>query len=714
MSAPSITLGLLLGLCGSVVLAGEAPTPKHTPKPDASKVYSGRLPLLQFDKSFDWKRVKSNGGTGEAGGTPERPTLRVKTPAGGYPGVLVTAPLADGAWDLSAYQYISVDLHNIDKHDIDVFVRVDNPGANGLQNCVTERTGLQPDQRVTLTIPIKRTSNSAIKLFGMQGYPQGLYPQKAGLDPANIVSLVFFTAKTPTENVFEVANAYAAGKYENPAWLEMAPQQFFPFVDGFGQFMHKDWPGKISSQQQLQEAREKEAAKLSADKGPADWDKWGGWANGPQLEATGHFRVTKHEGKWWLVDPDGRLFFSTGICAITTGWAATPIEDRSGWFAELPANDEAHKAFFGKTWKSWSGYYAGREPVTFDFSSQNLQRKYGENWREVYPDVVHRRLRTWGINTFGNWSNSKWCKMQRTPYTMTFFYTTRKLKQTGAGFPDPFDPGFAKAVAAGARQFLAGTFDDPWCIGYFADNEMPWGGETTLAQDTLKTPAAQPAKQEMLRWLQSRYAGIDALNAAWATKLASWDEFAGSTQLAPKTDAAAKDLTEFTDRIADAYFRTMHDVLRAVAPRKLYLGCRCVGGSTNVIASAIKHCDVVSYNRYCHTVRDVKFPGDLDGPMMLGEFHFGASDRGLFSNGLVSADSQSDRARKYADYINSALDNPQLVGAHWFQYGDQAVTGRGDGENAQCGFVDVCDTPYEETIQAARATAEAMYARRAR
>ena len=47
------------------------------------------------------------------------------------------------------------------------------------------------------------------------------------------------------------------------------------------------------------------------------------------------------------------------------------------------------------------------------------------------------------------------------------------------------------------------------------------------------------------------------------------------------------------------------------------------------------------------------------------------------------------------------------------QNGDESVTGRGDGENAQCGFVDVCDTPYAETIAASRATADGMYQRRA-
>ena len=55
------------------------------------------------------------------------------------------------------------------------------------------------------------------------------------------------------------------------------------------------------------------------------------------------------------------------------------------------------------------------------------------------------------------------------------------------------------------------------------------------------------------------------------------------------------------------------------------------------------------------------------------------------------------------------MENPLIVGTHWFQYGDQATTGRGDGENYQIGFVDVCDTPYPETIAACRDIGCQMY-----
>ena len=51
----------------------------------------------------------------------------------------------------------------------------------------------------------------------------------------------------------------------------------------------------------------------------------------------------------------------------------------------------------------------------------------------------------------------------------------------------------------------------------------------------------------------------------------------------------------------------------------------------------------------------------------------------------------------------SVADNPDFVGAHWFQYLDEPLTGRTlDGENAHIGFVTVADLPYEGLVSAAR------------
>jgi len=121
---------------------------------------------------------------------------------------------------------------------------------------------------------------------------------------------------------------------------------------------------------------------------------------------------------------------------------------------------------------------------------------------------------------------------------------------------------------------------------------------------------------------------------------------------------------------------------------------------------------VVSFNRYEPSVANLRLPQGVDRPVVIGEFHFGALDRGMFHTGLVPTSNQAERAAAYVAYVRSALANPLIVGTHWFQFGDQATTGRGDGENYQIGFVDICDTPYQETIQAARQVGYQLYRER--
>ena len=59
--------------------------------------------------------------------------------------------------------------------------------------------------------------------------------------------------------------------------------------------------------------------------------------------------------------------------------------------------------------------------------------------------------------------------------------------------------------------------------------------------------------------------------------------------------------------------------------------------------------------------------------------------------------------------LRSALDNPDIVGCHWFQYVDEPLTGRLlDGENGNMGFVAVTDRPYGSLVSAARDTNVAL------
>jgi len=103
----------------------------------------------------------------------------------------------------------------------------------------------------------------------------------------------------------------------------------------------------------------------------------------------------------------------------------------------------------------------------------------------------------------------------------------------------------------------------------------------------------------------------------------------------------------------------------------------------------------------------------VDKPVLIGEFHFGALDRGPFCPGLILLKDQNERAETYRRYVRTSLEHPNIVGVHWHQFSDQATAGRFDGENMQVGWTDVCDTPYWETVEAVRDIGSRMYEIRA-
>eukprot|EP00456_Euglypha_rotunda_P086862 TRINITY_DN8823_c0_g1_i8.p1 TRINITY_DN8823_c0_g1~~TRINITY_DN8823_c0_g1_i8.p1 ORF type:complete len:158 (-),score=27.98 TRINITY_DN8823_c0_g1_i8:102-575(-) len=153
-------------------------------------------------------------------------------------------------------------------------------------------------------------------------------------------------------------------------------------------------------------------------------------------------------------------------------------------------------------------------------------------------------------------------------------------------------------------------------------------------------------------------------------------------------------------------------------PDHMYMGVRMAewGMPDEVTKAALKYSDVLSYNVYRETIHPETwgFLQKLDRPTIIGEFHIGStSDTGLYHPGLVIGVDQTDRARMYEQYMNSVLDNPMMVGAHWFQYVDDNVTGRAyDGENYNVGWVTNTDRPYPEMTAAARRFNYDLYRRR--
>lgn len=634
-----------------------------------------------------------------------------------WPGM--TLQLADNeAWNLDQFGRIVCEVKNLGRAEVTLYCRVDDdPSADGSKHCTTTSVTVPAGETRQLVSPLQRLLPKEIsdQLIGMRGNPPE-FGQSNGLNLAHICGIVFFMNNPPEDAAFAIGPVVAEGEQAPIPSAEIL-ENLFPLVDPLGQYRHRDWPGKLASEADFPKRIEAEKADIAAHPGPAERDRFGGWNTGPQLEATGFFRVEKVNGKWWFVDPEGHLFWSHGVDCVGTSNGVTPITNREKYFENLPQrNDPVFGKFFGVTGRAPVGYYKDFEK--YDYYNQteaNLRCKYGENWRTIHAELAHQRLRSWGLNTIGNWSDSRIYGLGQTPYVATVGgYSPPIAGSEGywGKFPDPFHADFSTSLENSLKSLQ--TTDDPNCIGYFVHNELSWGGsEYDLAEAALASPADQPAKIAFLNDLKMKYNTIEQLNTAWGTTYATWDALAESREK-PERTKAREDLLAFTTRIAETYFEKCQKAVKNAAPNQLYLGCRFAWCYDRAILASAKYCDVVSFNKYQNSLADLKLPEGVDKPIIIGEFHFGALDRGMFHTGLVPTKNQLDRADHYRKYVESGLQHPNIIGTHWFQYADQATTGRFDGENYQIGFIDIVDTPYPELIEAARQIGDEMYAIRSK
>ncbi|MHC4365323.1 MAG: FAD-dependent oxidoreductase [Planctomycetota bacterium] len=680
---------------------------KELMKHGVGKEKPEEMVLFDFDGEFDVSRLEVN----DAEVRLSNGRLRIRTEEKNPGGVVLKAP--EGRWDLSDYLYLAMEVHNGGEREVSVSCRVDNPGATHWRNSSLGNVIVGAKQTETLKVHFKLKpldEDSVLKkyLAGMHGLPGGHVWHWSTIDAAKINQIKIYVLEPKGERVIEIDNVRGTGLYKPPSEEELK-RSFFPFVDEFGQYIHKDWPGKTDSVAELVATGKEEMADFGRHSGPSGWNRYGGWSAGPKLEATGHFRVEKYKGKWWLVDPEGRLFWSHGIDCINMGFGETGITEREHYFSELPDEDSPLGQFYGKG--SWAKKSYGNERVrgrTYKFGNANLFLKYGQGWRRSYSTVTHKRLRSWGMNTIANWSSPEIYLQRKTPYVVAIYGYWGGGSVAGQKFPNVFDEKFRLGLRERMAREVGETTEDSWCIGYFVDNELKWGNGNELSLAVLGAGPEEAAKKEFVKDLKAKYKTVDKLNAAWGSEYDSWEALLASRE-GPDEKKAKEDLDAFLERVAERYFRICREEVKRAAEEKLYLGCRFnIRNPVPILVSA-KYCDVMSYNMYVHGVRSFSPPEGVSKPVIIGEFHFGAMDRGPLYPGLRDVPNQAQRGAAYRSYVRGALENPYIVGTHWFQYKDQATTGRGDGENCQVGFLDICDRPYPETIAACREVGYSMY-----
>ncbi|WP_211092019.1 beta-galactosidase [Vibrio agarilyticus] len=548
---------------------------------------------------------------------------------------------------------------------------------------------------------------------------------------------------------------------------DINPNYFTHVIDKFGQNEHVEYQEKVHSTEELQDFMEQELESLKQG-AMSDRSKFSGYKDGKQYQATGYFRTQKIDGKWSLIDPEGYPYFATGIDVIRLANAYTitgndydnslvPQRDPADLTPEdsiekLTVSDEAKQTAFVASkvrrdcfqWlpsydEPLGEHYAYMRELfdgavdrgeTFSFYAANLERKYGkknylEKWREVTVD----RMLNWGFTSLGNWNAPEFYSNDRIPFFANgWIIGNFKTVSSGDDFwsplPDPFDPVFAERAEVTVQQVKNEMKGSPWCVGIFIDNEKSWGrmgtieGQHGIAIHTLsRSDSESPTKAVFTQTLKDKYVDITALNARWGTDIASWDAVSDGLSGLEHNEAQLSDYGLLLETYASEYFRIVNCALKKHLPNHLYLGVRFAdwGMTPDVVRAAAKHCDVISYNYYKEGLHPKawEFLADVDMPSIIGEFHIGAKDTGVYHPGLVCAHDQTERGEMYESYMQSVIDNPYFVGAHWFQYIDSPITGRSyDGENYNVGFVSVADVPYQPMVEAAKRLHSNMYKRR--
>lgn len=426
-------------------------------------------------------------------------------------------------------------------------------------------------------------------------------------------------------------------------------------------------------------------------------DIYGGYTGLHLGNSSGYFELAQSNGRWWLVTPSGHAFFTLGVSTVHP-WSAYP-----------------QSAYLG-----------------------NIDALYGGGIeRQPWIDVTTNRLRAWGFNTIGDFSwNSVYDEGM--PYAVDLDFScgredpscTTAFPKVNDLFADVFDPAFAASVQATVQNWDPASgrgikdewITDPYLVGYWLDNDIWWWHDwmvivdpraETVVEDFIEKDCSWAGKTAWVNHLRDQYGNnISALNSTWGTSYGSFGQLCDVYQVT--SPGATPDKNTFLAKVADQYFDITVNAVRARDPNHLVLGIRFAESVPDPVLPAASICDAIGINYYVG-IRPYELPAKLrdtlahwydlnSKPVIVAEYSFRSPDTGLPGSrgGAYSVNTRAERADGYRNFFHYAIGSPNLVGLHWFQYVDQPVEGRHDGEDNNTGLVDEADAPYPELIEAAR------------
>jgi hypothetical protein len=338
-------------------------------------------------------------------------------------------------------------------------------------------------------------------------------------------------------------------------------------------------------------------------------------------KATGFFYPKKIGDRWWLIDPEGSLFIHKAVVDVS--------------------------------------------PMRGTNAGAAFREKFGSdsNWVAGTSSLLHSN----GFNGLGAWSDTERLRQASQPlvYTRIWnFMSSYGQKRGGTyqqsghiGYPKDcifvFDPEFEKFCDTYAQR-LAATKDDPWLLGHFSDNELPFKHDAII--NYLQLPENDPGHQAAQAWLQARH---------------------GSQATAK--DITAQDKKDFLALVTDRYYRIVSTAIKKYDPNHLFLGSRFHGEELNypeVFKAAGAYVDVMGVNYYRAWIPSQEklamWSRESGRPILITEWYVKGADAGLPNNSGAGwiVKSQHDRGLFYQNFTLGLLESKVCVGWHWFKYGD--------------------------------------------
>ncbi len=447
-------------------------------------------------------------------------------------------------------------------------------------------------------------------------------------------------------------------------------------IDRYGQQKNTGVADRIRCDQDFIDERDTESEELKKMSPPARWNKFGSLSDDPAFEATGFFRVDQDAGgRWWYVDPEGQPHWAIGFCGVRT---ADPmlIEGKEQLFEELPERDGPYAAAYEPLIRPGSD---GRRKFMpgISFYGWNILRKYGS--REAWAERVLERFRVWGVNSIGNWSTDLMVEQHTIPHTRALMARLDDAPKVAKRIGDAFTTKWADEFDRAMKKEAAPHKDNPWLLGYFVDNEMPWGG--LYKGGIFDCDDDSPLRDAFVKLAAERYNDVRDFNKVFVTEFPDWDAVRRiRPDQVPQDGDGVELMHDLAGIFAERYFSEVRRILKKHDPNHMYLGARFVRGMPDrrIVEAAGRHCDVMSVNCYSLWPHEDQFGTWYrtgGRPIQLGEYALPIESAGTLAPPYPTFPLDLT-GQLFREMGEKWARQPWSLGFHWYTH--QAAVGKID------------------------------------